>query len=90
MIQDFHELIEQARKLGPARIAVIEAHDPDVLESLAQAEPLGLVEAILVGNPGKIEAAANKVGYKLRPETLVSTPGEDVLDSAIDRSGERR
>jgi phosphotransacetylase len=30
-----------------------------------------------VGNPAKIEAAANKVGYKLRPETLHSTPGED-------------
>jgi phosphate butyryltransferase len=77
MIHDFHELIEQARKFGPARIAVIEAHDPDVLESLGQAEALGLAESILVGNPAKIEAAANKVGYKLRPETLLSTPGED-------------
>jgi phosphate butyryltransferase len=77
MIQNFHELIEQARKYGPARIAVIEAHDPDVLESLGRAEGLGLAESILVGNPARIEAAANKVGYQLRPETLVSTPGED-------------
>ena len=77
MIQNFQELIEQARKFGPARIAVVEAHDPDVLESLAQAEPLGLAKAILVGNPAKIEAAANKVGYKLRPELLLSTPSEE-------------
>jgi phosphate butyryltransferase len=77
MIQNLHELIEQARKLGPARIAVVEAHDPDVLESLRQAEALGLAEAILVGNPAKIEAAANKVGYRLRPEILLSTPGEE-------------
>jgi phosphate butyryltransferase len=77
MIQNFHELIEQARKLGPARIAVVEAHDPDVLESLGQAEALGLAEAILVGNPAKIEVAANKVGYKFRPEALLSTPGEE-------------
>lgn len=77
MIQNFHELIEQARKLGPARIAVVEAHDPDVLESLGQAEALGLAQAILVGNPARIEAAANKVGYKFRPETLLSTPGEE-------------
>ena len=77
MIHNFHELIEQARQYGPARIAVVEAHDPDVLESLAQAEPLGLAKAILVGNPAKIEAAANKVGYKLRPELLLSTPSEE-------------
>jgi phosphate butyryltransferase len=77
MIQNFHELIAQAQQYGPARIAVVEAHDPDVLESLAQAQPLGLAEAILVGNPAKIEAAANKVGYKLRPEMLLSTPGEE-------------
>jgi phosphate butyryltransferase len=77
VIQNFHELIEQARRHGPARIAVVEAHDPDVLESLARAEPLGLAEATLVGNPAKIEAAANKVGYRLRPEALLSTPGED-------------
>ena len=32
MIQNFQEVIEQARTLGPARIAVVEAHDPDVLE----------------------------------------------------------
>jgi phosphate butyryltransferase len=77
MIQNFHEVIEQARKLGPARIAVVEGHDPDVLESLGQAEKLGLADAILVGNRAKIEAAANKVGYKLRPEALLSTPSEE-------------
>ena len=42
MIRSLDELVEEARKLGPARIAVVAAHDPDVLESLAQAEPLGL------------------------------------------------
>jgi len=77
MIQNFQELIAQARTYGPARIAVIEAHDPDVLESLAQAEPLGLAAAILIGNPAKIEAVANKVGYKLRRESLLPTPGEE-------------
>jgi phosphate butyryltransferase len=77
MIQNFQELIEQARTLGPARIAVVEAHDPDVLESLGQAQALGLAEAILVGNPAKIEAAGNKVGYNVRKEALLSTPGEE-------------
>jgi phosphate butyryltransferase len=77
MITSFEELIEWARKLGPAKIAVVEAHDPDVLESLAQAEPLGLALPILIGTPLKIEQAARKVGYRLRPESLLPTSGEE-------------
>jgi phosphate butyryltransferase len=77
VIQSLAELVERARALGPARIAVLEAHDPDVLECLAQAEPLGLAEAVLVGDPAKIEAAAHKVGYRVRSESLIETSGED-------------
>ena len=85
MIQNLTELVERARQLGPARVAVVEAHDPDVLESLAQAEPIGLAQPILVGAPAKIEAAAKKAGYSLRPETLIQTSGEDAsIRLAID------
>ena len=85
MIHNLKELVERARQFGPARIAVVEAHDPDVLESLGQAEPLGLAVPILVGNPEKVEAAARKVGYRLRPETLVTTSGEEAsIRLAID------
>jgi phosphate butyryltransferase len=85
LIQNLKELVERARELGPARIAVVEAHDPDVLESLAQAEPMGLAQTTLVGNPAKIEAAAKKVGYRLRPEALIATAGEEAsIRQAID------
>jgi len=77
VIKSLSELVERGRKLGPARIALIEAHDPDVLECLAQAEPMGLAETVLVGDPGKIEATAAKVGYRLRPEALVQTASEE-------------
>ena len=85
MISSFAELIERARQLGPARIAVVEAHDPDVLESLGQAEPLGLATPILVGTPSKIEASAKKVGYALKPDAIVPTTGEEAsVRQAID------
>ena len=85
MIQNLEELVATARSLGPAKIAVVEAHDPDVLESLAQAEPMGLATPILVGNAAKIEAAAKKVGYRLRPENLTVTAGQDAsIRQAID------
>jgi phosphate butyryltransferase len=85
LIQNLKELVENARQLGPASIAVIEAHDPDVLESLAHAEPLGLAKPILVGTPAKIETAAKKVGYSLKHATLVQTSGEEAsIHAAIE------
>ena len=77
MIKSFAELVEKAQKLGPARVVVIEAHNPDVLECLKDAEPLGLAKPILVGDPVKIERAAREVGYHVRPETLLPAADED-------------
>jgi len=77
MIKSFAELVERAQKLGPARVVVIEAHNPDVLESLKDAEPLGLAKPILVGDPAKIERVAREVGYHVRPETLLPAADED-------------
>jgi phosphate butyryltransferase len=91
LIQNLIELVERAKALGPARIAVVEAHDPDVLVSLSQAEPMGLAQSILVGTPAKIEAAAKKSGYALRRETLIQTSGEDAsIRAAIDLVREGR
>ena len=91
MISSFEELIARALQLGPTKIAVVEAHDPDVLESLGRAEPLGLARPILVGQPAKIEEAARKVGYTLRAESLIPTSGEEAsIRQAIDLVKEGR
>jgi phosphate butyryltransferase len=77
VIQNLEELVARARELGPARTAVVEGHDTDVLESLAQAETMGLAKAVLVGDPHKIEAAAHRANYPLHPDSIVVTDGED-------------
>ena len=85
MIRNLEELVAEARRLGPARIVVVAAHDPDVLESMAQAEPMGLVESVLVGEPAKIEPVAREVGYRVRPEALLPVFGEEAaIRLAID------
>jgi phosphate butyryltransferase len=85
VIHNLQELVAEAQKLGPARIAVVEGYDADVLQSLAQAEPLGLATPILVGDPGKIQAAARRVNYPLRPESVVPSEGEEAsIRQAID------
>ena len=77
MVRSFNELVERAQQLGPARVVVIEAHNPEVLESLKDAEPMGLAEPVLVGDPAKIERVAREVGYRVRPETLLPAADED-------------
>jgi phosphate butyryltransferase len=77
MIENLDELVERARQYGPARVAVVAAHDPDVLECMVRAEPLRLAAPILVGDPAKIERVAQEVGYKLRPETLLPAASEE-------------
>ena len=76
MIRSLEELVQRGVELGPARIAVVEGHDRDVLESLKQAEPLGLAKATLIGNREKIAAAAEAVGYELDPGAVVETTGQ--------------
>jgi phosphate butyryltransferase len=77
MIRNFGELMGEAKRSGPVRIAVVLAHDPDVLGCFQEAEAEGLAEPILIGDPGKIEKAASQVGYHVRRETLREVPAED-------------
>jgi phosphate butyryltransferase len=77
MIRNFEELLDCARVLGPGRIAVVEAHDPDVLESLKQAGPMGLVVPTLVGEPARIQEVAGKVGYEPPTGAIVPATGEE-------------
>jgi phosphate butyryltransferase len=91
VIRSLEELVQRGVELGPARIAVVEGHDPDVLESLKQAEPLGLATGILVGDPAKIVPAAEAAGYELGTDTVVPTsdPRQSIDEAArLVREGE--
>lgn len=77
VVGNFKELVSIAQQVGPARVVVIEAHNPEVLESLKDAEPMGLAEPTLVGDPAKIERVAREVGYCVRPETLLPASSEE-------------
>jgi phosphate butyryltransferase len=72
MIRSLRELVQLGTELGPARFAIVEGFDPDVLESLIVAERTGLASGILVGDPARIEAAARAVGYELRSDSIVA------------------
>ena len=91
MIKNFAELLAEAGKGDPVRIAVVFGHDPDVLASFKDAEKLRLVEPILIGDPTRIAKAASQVGYPLRKETLREASSEQAaIRGAVEmvRNGE--
>ena len=73
-ITTFEELVSVAREVGPVRIAVAGAHDPQVLAAVAQAQREGMVEATLAGDWPAIEAYAAQTGVDLAGATLHHEP----------------
>jgi phosphate butyryltransferase len=67
-------MVSTARRLGPVRIAVVGAHDPEVLRAVAQAQQEGMVEATLVGDWPAIEAYSSQTGVDLTGATLFHEP----------------
>ena len=55
MIRNMKELLEEARKGEPGRLAVAVAQDSFVLDAVVQAAELGVVAPILVGDRAQIE-----------------------------------
>ncbi|MBL8294733.1 MAG: hypothetical protein JNN08_23005, partial [Bryobacterales bacterium] len=62
MMRRLDEVVEAARKRGPARVAIAAAHDPDVIEAMKKAGELGLAEGIFVGDRAKILSLAEGAG----------------------------
>jgi phosphate butyryltransferase len=73
-IASFGKMVALAQKLGPVRIAVAAAHDPEVLRAVDQAQREGMVEATLIGDWPAIEAHAAQAGVDLGGATLVHEP----------------
>ena len=61
-MNSFAEILETARKAGPARFVVAQAADGTILEALMQARTMGFAAPLLVGIRGEIEAAARERG----------------------------
>jgi phosphate butyryltransferase len=61
LLKNIEELINEAKKTKPLRLAVVAAADEVVVDSIKKATKEGIVEPILIGDQGKIkEIVANK------------------------------
>ncbi|MCT2401997.1 MULTISPECIES: bifunctional enoyl-CoA hydratase/phosphate acetyltransferase [Novosphingobium] len=64
-------LVEQATGLGPIRVAVADAAQSEVLETMREAQGLGLVEPRLVGDPEAIAAICSDIEWTPAPDWMV-------------------
>jgi phosphotransacetylase len=64
-------LIDQAKGLDPIRVAVADAAQRVVIETLREAHALGFVEPRLVGDPESIAAICDDIGWKTTTDWIV-------------------
>jgi phosphate acetyltransferase len=64
MVKNLDVLVAQARQLGPVRVAVVDAAQGLVIETLREAHGLGIIEPRLVGDPEAIHSAAKDLGWQ--------------------------
>jgi phosphate butyryltransferase len=76
MFRHLDELVEAARALGPVRIAIAAAHDPDVIEAMRKARDIGLAEGYYVGNAHKILELARSVDLEIPNSRLIHEPDD--------------
>lgn len=83
MIQNFEELLQQARRGGPLRLAVAAAHDEDVLRAVSEATREGLCQPVLVGDAGQIEETLQRMGEAQRFQVIDRAEPADCAREAV-------
>lgn len=70
------DLIQQTRGTAPIRVAVVNAAQAAVLETLREATRLGIAEPLLIGRPAEIVEAASALGWEIDPASVIEADSE--------------
>lgn len=77
MITKLDEIIEEAKRFGPKRVAVAAAANALVLRSIQHSEALGLIQPLLVGRREEILHEAQAIGYEIPEDRIITTTTKD-------------
>ena len=75
-MKSFLEMLAEARRGSPMRVAVAAPHDPVVTEALKEAMSQGIARPILVGRPDAIAGAAEEAGLDMGGLEVVAAADE--------------
>ncbi|RVV98710.1 phosphate acetyltransferase [Mesobaculum littorinae] len=83
-------LLSRAQTLPPPRVAVVNAGAVNPMQGIREAAELGLAEPILIGDPAKIRAIADEIGWDLQDLRIEEAPMEAAAPraAALARAGE--
>ncbi|GMQ75141.1 MAG: hypothetical protein BMS9Abin01_0385 [Gammaproteobacteria bacterium] len=90
-IDTLDKLIEQACSLGPIRVAVVDAAQGVVMDTVYQAQALGIIEPRLIGDPRAIADAAEALGREVSEEWLIpaaTDPEAAAMAARLVRAGQ--
>lgn len=71
------DIIDEAKRLGPIRVAVAKAAQAAVLKAVKEAGDLGLIEPRLVGDRELILRLSSELGWELDDSSIVSVPDDE-------------
>ncbi len=83
MITNFKQILDDARTLGEITIAVAVAQDRAVLEAVKEANTLGLINAILVGDEYQIKPVFDELGLDNCSEIIHEPNIEKAASTAV-------
>ena len=85
MFTKLEELVTEAQKGGPKRVAVVAAENELVLASIKRAQDRGLIVPLLVGDKDRIQMLASKIEYELDDSQIVhSAHPEDTASLGVE------
>lgn len=75
-VKNLQQLIDQARRLEPIRVAVVDAAQGLVIETLREAHALGIVEPRLIGSREAIASACRDLDWQTQDDWIVPAPSD--------------
>ena len=79
----FGQLIEILKK-DPKKIVFTEGEDPRILEAASRLLASNFLHPILVGDPEKISASAEKSGFNIRGAEIIDPMNFDRMDEMVE------
>lgn len=81
MRQGFDDIMAKVKECGRKTVSVSVAQDEAVLEAVKEAKRLGIADAVLVGDEGKIRAIAAQIGMDLSDYEIIDEP--DMIQASL-------
>lgn len=85
----FGQMIEELRK-SPKKIIFTEGEDARILEAASRLLASNFLTPILVGNPDKVQKAAEDAGYNIRGAQIIDPDNYEKMDEMVDMFCELR